>query len=160
VAFEPRFPDRLESLLLDQGEDAGVVPLEAGAVARHTMEMPASAWLSSIDVGVQEWARGLELRLALRDASGGRRRLGEAGRASPSEGPVARFVFIPPLALRGGSRVGVELTGVGSPGAVMRLRGTADRLRLQAFAAEPGVTPLAMLPAGTVFLTMRAGTLP
>jgi hypothetical protein len=160
VAFAPRLPERLESLLVDQTGAAGDVALGEGVVIGQTVEVPAPARLSSVDVDVREWSGGMKLRLALRDASDQGGLLESTLQRGSPAGRVARFVFGTPPPLSRGARVRLEVTSSGPPGGVVRLRGRPEQLWLQVFAAEPGVQPVAVMPGGTVFVARFAAARP
>lgn len=157
LAFQPRRPDRLESLLVDQTDVIPILPIGSGTSLEQLVEIPVpEAWLSSLDIRIEGWTPGERIQVEVRDGLA-RSVSGQVVRSDPSATTPERFVFAPPVPVRSG-RALVRIRHLGGGDGVVRVRGGAGRLWLRAFAAEPAAQPLVIQRAGTLFVVEQRGT--
>ena len=161
LAFRPRLRDRLERILVDQA-DIGTDGAASAVVDRRTgaeqvLEVPVGeAWLSSVDLQIQDWTPGETVRVTLWDGSR-RAVLGHVLRHAPSAAPPERFVFSPPVPVKAGHAVRLEISHGGGGDGAVRVRGRMGRLWLRAFATEPAARPVIEQPLGTLFVVEGRG---
>lgn len=160
LAFHPRLPDRLESLLVDQTDVTSLLPLDtlgSGTSLEQLVEIPVpEAWLSSLDIRIEGWTSGERIQVEVRDGLA-HSMSGQVVRSDASATPPERFVFAPPVPVRSG-RALLRVSHLGGGDGTVQVRGRRGRLWLRAFAAEPEARPLALQRAGTLFVVEPRGT--
>lgn len=156
LAFQPRLPDRLESLLVDQTDVTSSLPVGSGTSLEQLVEIPVpKAWLSSLDLEIDGWTPGETIGVGIWEGSGSGSRLGEVVRRGPFSGPPERFVFTPPVRV-GSGRFLLRVSHLGGGDETVLVRGRAGHLWFRAFAVEPAARSLVIHDAGTLFVVEPA----
>jgi hypothetical protein len=152
LAFQPRYPDRLESVLVEETDLTEGREVNVGSALDRIIPIPLTeVWLSSVDLMIEGWTEEETLRLSVWDGAAHRSLLGEVVRRGPTPKSPERFRFSPPVPLGSGQRRLLEISHLGGGDGSVRVRSRSGGPWLRAFVVEPAARPLVIERLGTLF---------